>query len=161
MVQYVEFVSPDNLGLSLRVDADNKIQVKTDDSTIEVKPNGAIGLKLESQEFIQAIKTNQTLTSLSSRVDAETGARYITYSDEAGQETEINFSALLSDVHVNGGVLEGDVLVLTDTAGDQVRIDLSQFMTEAEARSLIKSMFTVALRNLAGQTVGYILPHGS
>ena len=161
MVQVLNIILQEDIHPSLMVDANNKLRVNTDEDTIQIKTNGTIGLKLESQTFIQAIKTNETLTALSSRVDAETGSRYITYQNEHGETTEINFSALMNDIHINGGVLEGDVLVLTDTTGDQVRIDLSLFMTESEARSLIESMFTVALRNLSGQTVGYILPNGS
>ncbi|EZQ11695.1 hypothetical protein [Acinetobacter sp. Ver3] len=151
----------DELHPSLAINAENQLQVNVDNDTIKIKPNGSISLSFESQQFINAVKANQSLTAMSSRIDAETGARYITYINENGQTTEINFTALVNDIHVNGGTVEGKVLILTDTAGDQVRIDLTQFMSEVEVRALIKSMFTVALRNLKGEIKGWILPYES
>lgn len=159
MVQILDILLKDDLHPSLAINANNQLQVNVDNESIHIKPNGTIALSFESQLLINAIKANQTLTALSSRVDAESGARFITYVNELGQTTELNFSAFMTDVHVNGGVVEGKVLVLTDTAGDQVRIDLTQFMSDADVRSLIKSMFTVALRNLKGDIKGWILPY--
>lgn len=161
MIEILDVIFQHDIHPSLMVDANNKLRVNTDEDTIKIKSNGKIGLNPESQVFIQAVKSSETLTTLSSRLDAETGARFITYQNESGDIAEINISSLINDVHINGGVLDGEVLVLTDNTGEQVRIDLSQFITEAEARSLIKSMFTLALRGLDGRIMGYILPNES
>lgn len=147
----IDFVAPTDFGNSFELDANNKIQPKVDNSTIERKVNGALGLKTSSQEFIEAVKANESITVLSTRI--EDGKRYISYQNEMGDVSEIDMTSFIVDIHTNGMVLDGQVLVTTDTNGIERRVDLSNFTTEDEVRAIIREMATVVLRTLGGEEV--------
>ena len=147
----IDFVAPSDFGNSFELDVNNKIQPKVDNSTIERKVNGALGLKTSSQEFIEAVKANESITVLSTRI--EDGKRYIAYQNELGVVSEIDMTSFIVDVHTNGMVLDGQVLVTTDTNGVEWRVDLSNFTTEDEVRAIIREMATVVLRTLGGEEV--------
>lgn len=137
----VQIVAKDNLGQSFEFDeVAKKINVKTDDLTIGKNSSGALELKAQSMAFINAVRSAETKTSLTSRVDSLTGNRIITFTDEDGASNEINLSSFLSDVSIAGGTLDGQVLRLTNEDSEIV-IDLGVFITEDELTTAINNAF--------------------
>lgn len=136
-----QIIAKDNLGNSFEFDnVLRKINVKTDNQTIQRNSEGALELKTESVAFLQAVRSAETLTSLSTRVDATSGNRILAYTDEQGLVSEVDLSSFLADVSVTGGVLEGQVLKLT-TDDSEIIIDLGVFITAEELDQTLAGLF--------------------
>lgn len=94
------------------------------------------------------IQANETTTALSYNA----GTNILTYTDEDGNATNIDLSALTTDVFVNGGSINGaGQLILTDNDGGtaDITIDLSAYInsvTEDEAAG------TLTLASAGGST---------
>ena len=74
------------------------------------------------------VTTNETTTSLAYNA----GTSILTYTDEDGVSTNLDLSALTTDVYVTGATLAGSVLTLSDNdAGTpDVVVDLAAFATD-------------------------------
>ena len=146
----VQIVTKDNLDDSFSFDNTNKkIGVKVDDSTIGKNTNGELTLKTSSVEFINAVKSAESITSLSTEIDSSTGHRYLRYFNESGVRQSINLSEFLSEVQVNGGSLNGQILTLT--SGDQnIVIDLSIFLTADELNDVLSSFMNEVVSDAFG-----------
>lgn len=74
------------------------------------------------------LKLIETVSSLS----YDSGTTVLSFTDEAGNVTQIDLGALTTDIYVNGASISGDTLILTDNSGGttDVTVDLSSFRGE-------------------------------
>lgn len=147
----VRIVSTDNLSANFIIDGDsNKILVNTDGVTIRSKTNGQLEVSTDTAEFISAIRDAETETVIGFRKDNDTGERFITYQSERGPIQEVNLTSLIQDIHVTGGSMRGNSLVLVDNDGEEIVIDLSQFLVEQDVIDLISAAFNETVTDAFG-----------
>lgn len=105
---------------------------------------------MQNINFEQLVQQNQTLTSLT----YNSVTNELSYTDEAG----VTHNIALQNTKNAGMQLQNNVLVLTDTDGDAVSVDLSSFLDNTDNQQitdfvLIDNVLTITLENGGTQTV--------
>lgn len=142
----VKFVTEENLGDNfLRDTVNKKIKVKIDNDLIVSRSDGTLTIDTTSSSFGLGVKSGETDTVLRSYTDPDTNARMLEYINETGVPTLINLSDLVVDIHIENAELEGEVLVLTSSTGQEIRVDLGKFVTTDELTTTLNSYMDITV----------------